>query len=177
MKIISIIVSFILFNYHVNLGAAVESQSISSPQNIAKAIGRHVDVKLIDPFILATCASTGAMMGEQVNVYVLQSIIQWNNPSPNRQVHIYSREQRWDDDIGYTLGFIIGTEVGHFIVHLRHCVTDPLVPAVWNLTSTSVQASKVFVEKCVVDSTGWLLGKINGWNERMTEYIKANKKD
>lgn len=152
------------------------SNSPAPLQTMLSLAAKHVDTKLLDQFIIGTCATSGALIGDNINTYLLKCVINYNNPSSSlNKVTLSFRDQRWDDDIGYALGLIAGTEVGHFVVHLRHRITDPLVPALWNLACSSTNALKVLTTNCVLKGSGWVIGKINGWNTWMNNYVQKNK--
>lgn len=130
-------------------------------QLILNRIGEHVDRKVVDLAIVSTCATTCANVGYQLNLYALE----WYYAKP-----AYGLGMRSDDDIGYYVGLLAGTEIGYFLVTLRHKITDPLFPAMYNFGIAGLGAGKTFVENTVVASTGYLCTKLTGYTQWFKNY-------
>ncbi|WP_032112336.1 hypothetical protein [Candidatus Paracaedibacter symbiosus] len=167
------IIPTLIFGFYSSCNAAqpddhAEMMALAVPA-LKKAL-EVVDTKVIDTLIVTTCAAYGSHIGEATSIRIMEKI--------NDSMGIISRfrpQDRYEDDFGRYLGGITGYHMGKFIVHLRHKITDPLFPQLYDLAAASLNASKTLVENFVDRTSGYMCSKLRGATEYLNVY--AQKKN
>ena len=155
-----IMLSAILLIVSESSYASEKPTSFQEATKMVKEFARHIDTKVIDATILTLCTTGGAQLGHSLNIFLLDQYYESR--------YKINYDSRMDDDFGWWFGGAIGAEFGHFFIKLRHQVTDPLFPAIYNLCAATTNTGKVLIESNVQRASQFMCNKVNG----MTNYLK-----
>ena len=146
------------------------AQIIASAGPMIKKAVQVLDVKIIDSVIITTCAGYGAMAGNYVSIKMMENISYMAGGSGRFNVN-----ERYEDDMGRILGTVAGYHTGRFVVYLRHKITDPLFPQLYNLGEAGLNAGKTLCENTATWFSQYTCTKV----QAATNYLKnyAQKKN
>lgn len=144
-----------------------KAELIESAGFLLKKTARYIDTEIIDPAIMTFFTMGGAHVGNQASMFFLNLYF-----SKNKGIRINAQD-RFEDDLGWCFGLYCGNQIGKFSVKLRHIITDPLFPALFNATFSVLEASKTYLEHKAHSMKEFLIRNVNVVQIKANNYYKT----
>lgn len=141
-------------------------QAMENPEDgrvILRTFARHFDNKVIDAFIISSCSSYGAVVGNQVAITVSHYGFEYFGARFNPKDH-------WEDELGAMMGGVIGYHTGLYLVDLRHVVTDRLFPQIASFSHACVSATHRGIQNKTMSFANWMCGILSRQENRLNGF-------
>lgn len=167
-------IPFLLFKNFIALAIFIQvaqsqehAEIIMSATPVIKKTLKMFDEKVVDSAIITTCATYGATTGSYLSIQGMKLLSGRN---------YFNASERYEDDLGMYLGMVLGYHTGHFIVQLRHKITDPLFPQLFNFGAAGLNAGKTLCQNMAEGISSYFCYKLQQGTNFLTNYTqkKAN---
>lgn len=172
MRKIPFLIKSFTFYVLYSLNAAVyaaqpadHAEIIATAGPMVRKVAQVLDEKVIDSMIVTTCASYGAVAGNYLSIKIMNNV---NLMAGGRT--IFKADERFEDDIGRVLGMVAGYHTGQYLVYLRHKITDPLFPQIYNFGEAGLNAGKALCENTITWVSNYTCSKIQTWTNYLNAY-------
>lgn len=164
-------ICFFSLNATVHAAQAEDHAAIvaSAAPMIKKAV-QVLDEKVVDSMIVTACAGYGSAAGNCLSISMMEKISLMTGGRG-----YFNANERYEDDMGRVLGMVVGYHAGQYLVYLRHKITDPLFPRIYDLGAASVNAGKVLCENTVGWISGYTCDKVKKLTDYLNDYVKQEE--